>query len=665
NGDRVIYALSPSETDGLIRAIESDYPPMAYHAMMNLLGSHDTSRAFFVLDNDPDQLQLAALLQFTLPGAPMVYYGDEIAIDAPSIPDSGGNVQDDPYNRAPYPWPDTTGDTYPPPNESMLDYYQRLGRLRNENPALREGEMITLVTDDETGIYAFLRVDHAAGNAAVVVLNNSDDMQSVDISLDGLLPDGLVMLPIFEADAITTGEANTVLVLGTSGNVWTVTVDSAFVAPDAPANLVTTANDGSVDLAWDAIESAAGYLVYRSPVATGGYELLTTTTDPAYADDSVVNGFQYYYAVAAIGADGLYGDPGAGVLAIPTVAIDGVFYPGDDPAAEAGAIPGPMMLPLTIGVTVDLSANVRIDGVTDADGAAVGVRAQAALVPGDVELDAADWMPMTYTGETDGADTYTITFALQAPDTYSLVARFSTDAGQNWTLVTYTDGSLPTLMVEPSDDTEAPTPPAAVSIRRASVSGVIVEWEPSASDDVYAYRVYRTDEDGTTTQLSEVLLADAGSFKDRAVSEGARFTYSVSTVDTSLNESEPLSTDEVQVVQGVVPVVFNVTVPDYTPDGDQVFIAGSFGTTDYPNWDPAGIEMEQVDATHWTVTLMLPEGANIEYKFARNGTWEAVEKGTECEEIANRQLNVVYGEETDELIVEHAIAKWRDLDGCG
>ncbi len=40
--------------------------------------------------------------------------------------------------------------------------------------------MITLLTDDEKGVYAFLRIDQAAGNAALVVVNKSEIEQTVD-----------------------------------------------------------------------------------------------------------------------------------------------------------------------------------------------------------------------------------------------------------------------------------------------------------------------------------------------------------------------------------------------------------------------------------------------------------------------------------------------------
>ena len=64
----------------------------------------------------------------------MVYYGDEAGIDAPGRSGFG-----DPYNRAPYPWTDASGnvDTYGPPADYMLSWYTRLGALRHSLPALR------------------------------------------------------------------------------------------------------------------------------------------------------------------------------------------------------------------------------------------------------------------------------------------------------------------------------------------------------------------------------------------------------------------------------------------------------------------------------------------------------------------------------------------------
>ena len=66
---------------------------------------------------------MASFLQYTLPGSPSLYYGDEAGME-------GGK---DPFNRRPYPWGRE--------NTDFLSHFQRLGRLRKEHPAFRYGDI--------------------------------------------------------------------------------------------------------------------------------------------------------------------------------------------------------------------------------------------------------------------------------------------------------------------------------------------------------------------------------------------------------------------------------------------------------------------------------------------------------------------------------------------
>ena len=92
------------------------YPLPMLLANMNLLSTHDQARSLhhFGIHGDPhtdasidpaklleakQRLLLAVLFQVGFPGAPTVYYGDEVGV--------GGG--DDPYNRATYPWADEGG----------------------------------------------------------------------------------------------------------------------------------------------------------------------------------------------------------------------------------------------------------------------------------------------------------------------------------------------------------------------------------------------------------------------------------------------------------------------------------------------------------------------------------------------------------------------------
>ena len=204
NGTNDIPGLTPSQFDHAIRAVRDDYPPQATAAMLDLLDSHDTNRALYVMTETGDsglaqakqRLELAALFQFTYIGAPMVFYGDEIAINSPSPSSGSTGPIGDPYTRAPYPWTDQAGDPtiYGPPDTSVQAYYTKLGHLRKQYPVLRNGSFITLLTGDTqqastaANTYAFARV--LSGVAAVVAMNNGSSSNDASIPVAGVFSDG-------------------------------------------------------------------------------------------------------------------------------------------------------------------------------------------------------------------------------------------------------------------------------------------------------------------------------------------------------------------------------------------------------------------------------------------------------------------------------------------
>ena len=119
-----------------IELLREAYPQEAFYALMNLISSHDQARALhhFGYHDDGDaarlaeakrRLRLALFFQMVFPGAPAIYYGDEVGV-------AGG---DDPYNRATYPWADQGGQ----PDLALLEEVKRLTRLRREHAVLRHG----------------------------------------------------------------------------------------------------------------------------------------------------------------------------------------------------------------------------------------------------------------------------------------------------------------------------------------------------------------------------------------------------------------------------------------------------------------------------------------------------------------------------------------------
>jgi len=106
---------------GVIESQMEHYPPVAIAGLMNHIGTHDTPRALTRLlagaspESARRKLMLCAALQYTLPGNPCVYYGDEAGL-------RGGK---DPFNRACYPWGREDG--------GLLARYRALGALRRSH----------------------------------------------------------------------------------------------------------------------------------------------------------------------------------------------------------------------------------------------------------------------------------------------------------------------------------------------------------------------------------------------------------------------------------------------------------------------------------------------------------------------------------------------------
>ncbi|HWF47874.1 MAG TPA: alpha-amylase family glycosyl hydrolase, partial [Bryobacteraceae bacterium] len=204
NGNDAIIPLTPSQFDIANRAIRDDYPPQSSAAMMNLIDSHDTNRALYVMTEVGDnglvqakqRLKLAALFQYTYIGAPTVFYGDEAAINAPSLYNSSNGPVGDPYTRAPYPWTDQPGNPaiYGPPDQTVIAYYTALGHLRKQHASLVSGAFVTLLTGDTqqpsaANTYAYAR-SIPGGETAIVALNNGSSADTPVIPVGAYYPDG-------------------------------------------------------------------------------------------------------------------------------------------------------------------------------------------------------------------------------------------------------------------------------------------------------------------------------------------------------------------------------------------------------------------------------------------------------------------------------------------
>lgn len=156
------------------------YDPEINHALLNLLDSHDTARFLSIAKGDESALRLATLFQMTYPGAPCIYYGDEVGME-------GGR---DPDCRRAFPWDEGCWNT------GVRDFVKRCIALRRAHPALRRGDFTRLHA--RAGVYAFgRRLGH---EILVVVLNSSLADTTVDIDVGGYLADSTVMVDVWREE---------------------------------------------------------------------------------------------------------------------------------------------------------------------------------------------------------------------------------------------------------------------------------------------------------------------------------------------------------------------------------------------------------------------------------------------------------------------------------
>jgi len=134
------------------------------YSQLNLLDSHDTPRFLSSVSNDKSALKLAWLFQFSYPGAPCIYYGDEIGLDGKHDPDCRQS-----FPRDDHKW-----------DKNLLAYVKELIALRKKNPALRRGDFKRLWSAD--GVYAFSR--SFEGKTFVVAINVSESPQQVHVTYE-------------------------------------------------------------------------------------------------------------------------------------------------------------------------------------------------------------------------------------------------------------------------------------------------------------------------------------------------------------------------------------------------------------------------------------------------------------------------------------------------
>lgn len=206
--DAIIEFLTSSQRanflDSIMTVLEN-YPKPAIDCLMNHIGTHDTPRILTVLGDEPQSdhprswqsgrvmdetarnralrmLKVAAALQYTLPGVPCLYYGDEVGMEG----------YGDPFNRGCFP----EGEA----GQNITEFYQLLGDIRKNSTVFADGEFIPVSGD--AGRVAYIR--KKGDEEVFVAVNRWDDpspmqvdkkWESAEVLLGSSPIGGLLIIP--------------------------------------------------------------------------------------------------------------------------------------------------------------------------------------------------------------------------------------------------------------------------------------------------------------------------------------------------------------------------------------------------------------------------------------------------------------------------------------
>lgn len=158
-----------------VMCICEHYPAPVLSCLMNMISTHDTPRAITILGGEPVKdrdrlwqsrtdipkekkaeavrlLKFAATLQYTLPGIPSLYYGDEAGLEG----------YGDPFNRGTFPWGRE--------DKSLTEFFVALGKLRNEGKWTQAPFELLY---EEDGLVVYRRAD------VTVIANGTDEDKTV------------------------------------------------------------------------------------------------------------------------------------------------------------------------------------------------------------------------------------------------------------------------------------------------------------------------------------------------------------------------------------------------------------------------------------------------------------------------------------------------------
>lgn len=205
--DAILDPLCNKAPFSLLPAVQAEmqsvYKPEQMRALYNPLGSHDTKRVMTKLRGNLAKARLAYAALFAHPGAPAIYYGDEVGV-------RGGL---EPASRGAFPWDESQW------NQELREWIRKLIGLRKQFAPLRRGDFGLLMQDEKQQTLAFAR--SYRGQRMIVALNYSGETRRFELT--GEMLGDLAGAPLqdwLKGTRFTGGEAGLRFELPAWGSAW-------------------------------------------------------------------------------------------------------------------------------------------------------------------------------------------------------------------------------------------------------------------------------------------------------------------------------------------------------------------------------------------------------------------------------------------------------------
>lgn len=664
------YIINEKDAGSVNEALETireNYPEEAWYAMLNLVDSHDTVRNLTKIDNptweeentktaedatdNAIELQaLTAIFQMSYPGAPTIYYGDEVGVTGTKDPDS----------RRTFPWERVTKNadgSYKISTEAegkygkLFNTYVTAANVRNENKEIfATGDIKTAFAKGSVLSYA-RKSDKKAG---LSVINTSKEEVTFTADVKDFLPDGITLIDQLgtKLAGTVTGGAIEITVPGRTG-LMMVSATELSELPLAPAGLKAAETNGAdafVTLTWNEVADADEYEVYRSVLDGMQPVKLDTVTTLTYKDEDVKEGTRYYYYIKTKKGS-LTSNYSKTASAVPSFDITQLTKPTKADTME-----------IAVGKkTSEISTTISVPGL--AEDKALSVSLVYYMVGEEGNL--LETKMRTEDGLNPDGMTYKASFEPTKEGTYHYYVKATVNSG-----ATYEQSEEEMLVVTMKEDVltleEFELKDIAVESNR-----VQLDFSVKNSEKAAGFEVYRKEKAGDYKKIAAI-GKDIRTYIDYSVSNDTTYTYKIEAYNTSYNR---MATAEKSVTPKLTMVT--VTMRLHIPASAQVEATDTiYIASDVNGWNEKGWGMKKPSGAtdnnivEYTFTMMAGKAFN--YKYTR-GAWDKEAFTSRIEGDTTSPGNYAYSstdtnikavvknEGQNKMMIDDYTLRWKDM----